>query len=215
MEFDITSFTKRIRELMYEQFPFENEDINQKKHAKRPEHIKDVAFKNNETMRLDDNTLVFEIGNPYAEEKYPYYHILEDAPAIRKRDRGTARTKGSQDKVAVAGGKRDYGRIDFNGKTFSKEYSRNVRGERNRRSNVSRWARDYMGRDYYINRDANAYENVHYQYIEKMLNTNILDTVALEFGLKRGRTQSTGLGEEYQAQQDEENQLVNILDSFD
>lgn len=213
MEFDITSFTKRIRELMYEQFPFENEDINKQKHAKRQDHIRDVAFKQNDTMHIDDNTLVFEIGNQIAEEHYPYYHILEDAPVIRKKGRGTTKTRGSQDKVVVAGGKRDYGRIDFNGKTFSKEYSRNVRGERKKIVYNAQRNIEFGGKSYTINRNANYYENIHYQYIENMLNGSILDTLALEFGLQRGRTQSTGLEEEYQAQ--ESNLISDILDSFD
>ena len=33
--------------------------------------------------------LIFDIGNEYAEREYPYYHILEDAPVIRKKGKGT------------------------------------------------------------------------------------------------------------------------------
>lgn len=219
MEFTIANFVQSMREKMYSAFPFELEEINKKKHANRPGHIRDVAFMNNQVITLDENTLMFEIGNTYAEERYPYYHILETAPYIRKRGRATDKTKGSQARIEYRG-KRDYEKVSFNGKTYSKEYARNVRGQRNRRGQVSHWATDYMGRDYFINREADAYENIHYQYIEKMLNNFVLDSLAVEFGLKRARTQSTGLEEEYQAQSfDEHSSLADMvsamIDSFD
>ena len=169
----------------------------------------DVAFKNNPVIYNTDQN-IFEIGNENAEEKYPYYHILEDAPVIRKRGRGTKKTKGSQAEVENLG-QRDYNRVSWNGKTFTKEYSRNVRGSRKRLASVSHWTTDYMGNDVFINREANAYLNEHYHYIEKMLNDyGILDTLASEFNLKRGRTIDTGLAEEYFSQEDAD--MTNILD---
>lgn len=73
------------------------------KHGEFNEEIRDVAFKNNQTIVVSENEYTFDIGNEYAEEHYPYYHILEDAPYIRKRDRGTAKTRGSQAKVEKLG----------------------------------------------------------------------------------------------------------------
>lgn len=203
MEFTLDSFTKRLRELMYNRFPYENEEINKLKHPDRNEHIRDVAFKNNPTFTTGENEKVFEIGNEYAEEYYPYYHILEDAPYIRKRDRATSKTKGSQAKVEKLAD-RDYNKISFNGKTYTREYARNVRGKRSRLSSVSYWASDNNGDKIWINRESNSYLNVHYQYIETMMNTSILDTLASEFNLRRGRTKSSGLKEDYEA--------LNIID---
>ena len=193
---------------MYNRFPYENDIINELKHPNRTEHIRDVAFKNNMTYTMDENTLVFEIGNDFAEENYPYYHILEDAPYIRKRDRATAKTKGSQAKVEELA-KRDYNIISFNGKIYTKEYARNIRGSRNRLSSVSHWATDSRGDKLWINRESNSYLNTHYKYIEKMLNTTIIDQLAMEFKLRPMRTKITSLKEDYEALN-----LVDIINSM-
>lgn len=207
MEYNIADFTTRLRELMYLAFP--NLPERGKNASGTPKHktdnqeIRNVAFKNNLTISELDQT-IFEIGNELSEEKYPYYHILEDSPVIRKRGKGTKKTKGSQAEVKELG-KRDYGIVKWNGKTFSKEYTRNVRGSRNRLASVSHWEGDT-----FVNRESNAYQNTHYHYIENMLNGGILDTLATEFGLKRARTIDTGLAEEYFSQDDAD--FGNILD---
>lgn len=209
MEYTIDAFTNRLRELMYAQFPYEPDSITRVKHKKRPLHIRDVAFMQNEVMG-DETTRTFDIGNENAEEKYPYYHILEDAPVIRKRGRGTAKTRGSQVEI-VNLGERDYNRISWNGKTYSKEYSRNVRGTRNRIGKVSHWGKSEAGEDIFVNREANAYLNIHYHYIEKMMNEGgILDTLAIEYNMKRKRTIDSGLEEDYLSQDDS---IVAIMDS--
>ena len=211
MEYDIESFTSTLISLMYAQFPYESDVISRAKHKKRPLHIRDVAFKNNEVIKEGD-TMTFEIGNVFAEEKYPYYHILEDAPVIRKRGRGTKKSKGSQAEI-VALGERDYNRITWNGKTYTKEYARNVRGKRSRIGKVSHWGEDESGESIFINREANSYLNIHYKYIEKMLNEGgILDTLAITYNLKRKRTVNTGLEEDYLSQGDG---IVDIMDSHD
>lgn len=206
MEYNITDFTTQLRNLMYARFPYEHDSINLQKHKKRPKHIRDIAFMENEVMNTGDTT-IFEIGNEQSESEYPYYHILEDAPVIRKRGRGTTKTKGTQEMIKEKG-KRDYGYVYWNGKTFTKEYSRNVRGSRKRLSSVSHWTTDYMGNDLFINREANSYLNVHYQYIEKMLNNGILDEIATMFNLKRARTVNSGLVEEFA---DQENVSVDAI----
>lgn len=217
MEFTIDAFTTRLRDLMYERFPrLPGRGFNPSGSPKHGgeftppfnDEIRDVAFKNNPTYTLDMDTMAFEIGNDYAEEHYPYYHILEDAPYIRKRNRATDKTKGSQAKVEELS-KRDYNVIGFNGKIYTKEYSRNVRGARSRLSSVSHWATDYNGNKVMINRDSNSYLNVHYQYIEKMMNTSILDQLAMEFGLKKPITQVTSLKEDYEALS-----IVDIINSL-
>lgn len=208
MEFSIDLFTQRLRDLMYNSFPYENNEINQKKHSTRIGHIRDVAFKNNETIRLGDDQLTFDIGNVYAEERYPYYHILEDAPYIRKRDRATTKTRGSQEKVEYLGA-RNYNNISWNGKTYTKEYAKNVRGKRSRLSKVSHWATDYNGNRVMVNRESNSYQNVHYHYIENMLSLHT-QTLAIDFGLKLKRVQDSGLGDDY-----EMSKIIDIFNSFE
>lgn len=181
------------------------------KHGQYNEQIKDVAFKNNPTIFVDENTQSFDIGNEYSEEHYPYYHILEDAPYIRKRDRSTEKTRGSQAKIESLKD-RNYSFPTWNGKTFTQEYRRNVRGKRNRIGKVSHWATDYNGNKIFINRDADSYLNEHYQYIEKMLNGYIIDEIAAEFGLKPLRTEKTGLEEELAMEWGED--VSTILDIF-
>lgn len=215
MEFTISSFTERLREMMYNNFPSlidRGRNPNGSfKHGEYNEQIKDVAFKNNPTIMVDENQYTFDIGNEYAEEHYPYYHILEDAPYIRKRNQGTAKTRGSQAKVEKLGD-RNYNFPTWNGKTFTQEYRRNVRGKRNRLGQVSHWVTDYKGDKVFINRESNSYLNEHYQYIERMFNDIILDAIALEFGLKRARTEKTGLEEELAMEWGED--VSTVLDIF-
>lgn len=215
MDFNISEFTTRLRELMYNHFPAlidrGKNPSGSYKHGNYNEQIKDVAFAKNPTIVVDENTLSFDIGNEYAEEHYPYYHILEDSPVIRKRNQATDKTKGSQAKVEKLS-ERNYNKVEWNGKTFTKEYEKNVRGKRNRLSQVSHWATDYAGNKIFINRESNAYHNEHYKYIEKMLNGIVLDQVAIEFNLKRARTQNAGLTEEYVVDHaDEITALIGIL----
>ena len=181
------------------------------KHGEYNEQIKDVAFKNNPTIMISENEYTFDIGNEYAEEHYPYYHILEDAPYIRKRNQGTAKTRGSQAKVEKLS-ERNYSFPTWNGKTFTQEYRRNVRGSRNRLDKVSHWVTDSKGNKVFVNRESNSYLNEHYQYIERMLNDIILDAIALEFSLKRMRTEKTGLEDELAMEWGED--VSTVLDIF-
>ena len=214
-EFNITSFVVSLRERMYNHFPnLKDRGRNPNgsfKHGQYNEEIRNVAFKNNPTIIVDENTQSFDIGNEYSEEHYPYYHILEDAPYIRKRDRSTAKTRGSQAKVESLKD-RNYSFPTWNGKTFTQEYRRNVRGKRNRIDKVSHWITDSSGNKKFINREADSYLNEHYQYIERMLNEHIIDEIAVEFGLKPLRVQKTGLEEELAMEWGED--VSTILDIF-
>ena len=213
-EFSLSSFVERLRGLMYDNFPnLPNRGFNKSgsfKHGAYNEEIKDVAFEKNPTIVLDENSMCFEIGNDYAEEHYPYYHILQDSQYIRKRDKGTDKTKGSQAKVEKLSA-RDYGRVSWNGKTYTKEYSRNVRGSRNRLDKVSHWITNSKGEREFINRESNTYLNVHYKYIDRMLDDKIVDFIALEYNMKSMRKKDTGLKEEYESQ----NNIIEILNSFE
>ena len=211
-EFSLASFTEDIRKNLYDNFPYESDAVKDVKHKKTPLHIRDIAFGYLPSF-TENETIYFEIGSDYAEEYYPYYHILEDAEVIRKRGKGNKQSKGSQAQVEIAGGKRDYGRIKFNGKTYSQEYRKNVRGERSRIGKASYKVVGSDGRVYKINADANYYKNKHYHFIERILN-NTLPWIAQANGLRMGRTEITSLENEYGEQQ-QSDLIMNTLNSFE
>ena len=203
MEYTINGFVNKLRDMMYQLFPSESETLKMAKHSTRPLHIKDIAFMYLPiNASIDGNTITFDIGSTYAEEYYPYYHILQDAPVIRKRNKGDEKTRGSQAKVSNLG-KRDYGRVDFNGKTFTREYEKNVRGKRESVVNKSTQYIYMGGQKIKINRSANSYKNIHYHYIDNMLNV-IAPEIANYFGLKLKRVSDSGLKEEYDLQSEED-----------
>ena len=203
-EFNINDFANSIRAELYERFPYEDDAIKMSKHATRPAHIRDIAL--GLTFTSNDQA-IFEIGNDYAEEYYPYYHILEDAEVIRKRGRGTKKSKGSQAQITKLS-ERDYARISFNGRTYSREYQKNVRGKR---SMASKGTIRVVGADgvvYNINKNASYYTNKHYHYIERILDT-ILPWIAPAFGLRTGRVERTSLESDY-----EENNSYDLKSSI-
>lgn len=213
-EFNLESFTNAIRQNLYDNFPKESDFLKDRKHKDRPLHIRDIAFGYLPNIYSNENTIYFDIGDEYSEEYYPYYHILEDADVIRKRGKGTKTSKGSQDQITQLG-KRDYGRISFNGKTYSREYRKNVRGER---SKISKSTYNIVGSDgrvWKVNKDANYYKNIHYHYIERILDS-ALPWIAQSFNLKMRRTELTDLSSEFQEQseQDMTSKIMNIIDSF-
>lgn len=218
IEYNIYNFTQRLRQLMYDRFPnLKDRGKNASgsfKHGMYNEEIRDVAFMRNPTMTVTENQLTFDIGNAYAEQYYPYYHILQDSPYIRKRNQSTAKTRGSQAKVEKLSA-RDYNIIQWNGKSFTREYARNVRGKRNRIGNVSHWATDSQGNEIFINRESETYLNEHYQYIEKMLDMCVTD-LAIEFNMKALRVKHTGLEEDLANQWGTTpNNILDIFQSFE
>lgn len=223
MPFDISVFTDRLKMLFLNSplFPdmkgdYVNEwgvtQSDRSKHPKRePLKLKKATEDSiNSSMTKIQDMVTFDIGNEQMEKTHPYYHILENTPYIRKKDRGTAKTKGSQAKVENLG-HRDYERVEWNGKTFKKEYSKNIRGSRNRLDSVSHFITDSKGNRKMINRESSSYLNEHYRYIERILDSGILVTLAEEQGLKLApRKIDTGLAEEYFGQL--EQPPLNILD---
>lgn len=213
-EFNITAFTNRLKRLILDsnQFPYmRDEELDKAKHPRRnPLHLKE-ALDNTAVITGSGTTLIFDFGSESLENSHPYYHILQQAPYIRKRGKGNDKSKGSQAKVEDVG-RRDYERISWNGKTFTKKYSKNIRGSRNRITKVSHWTEDYSGKRVFVNRDSNEYQNIHYKYIDNILNTSVVDTIAMEFNLKRGRTMNGGLEEELSLQQ--YNDLFDVFSSL-
>ena len=194
MDYNINDFTKRLRELMESYFPYEDDSINEKKHKNRLGHIKQVAFKDNPTETLSENMLAFNIGNAKSESEYPYYHILENAPVIKKKGRATKESRGSQQYVYPMS-KRDYEKVTLKGKTFSKEYVKNIRGARKRVVENSTQYVKIGNKTFKINKNADSYKNVHYQYIEIML-SHIVNTLSSEFRMKI-KFSSSGLKDDY------------------
>ena len=227
MPFDINVFASRLKELFVNSPLFPNMPENyvnewgvvqsdrEKHKGREPLKLKTVVEQCiNTTTIKEQDIITFDIGNEQMERSHPYYHILETSPVIRKRDKGTDKTKGSQAKVEDVS-KRDYERVSFNGSTFSKEYHKNVRGKRNRLDSVDHYITDNSGHVKRVNRESNSYQNVHYMYIERILDSGILDTIAQEQGLKLMRKKNTGLAEEYLMQNDyEQSSLQDIIDSF-
>ena len=223
-EFEIGAFTQRLYNLFLESpiFPVSvdpyispkgyKQSLSSKHKSRLPDiHLKAITRKCIEqSISYGDNIVSYNIGNEQMEANYPHYHILEDAPYIRKAGMGTEKTRGSQAKVEV--GKRDYNQVIWNGKTFTREYAKNVRGSRKRTDSVSHWITNSNGEREYINRDSNTYANEHYHYIENILDSGILEKLAAEFGAKLMRKQTTGLEVDLADEWGEE--VNTVLDAF-
>lgn len=210
MEYTIDLFVEKLRDMMYVLFPYENDSVNKKKHKNRQGHIADIAFKNLPVLAENVDIRSFNIGSDYAEQNYPYYHILQQAPTIRKKGRGTDKSKTNQRYVQDLS-KRDYEQVYWNGKTFVKEYQKNIRGSRSQTLNKATHYEVKNGRIVKVNKNANSYVNIHYQYIDKMLD-DIAPRIAYEFDMKLGRKQNAGLAEEFAYQQGTD--LETIMDIF-
>ena len=208
MDYNINDFVGVLRNEMYHRFPYEKNDINLMKHKGRTFNIRDVAFMNNPLQVINEDMIVFDIGNEFAEKYYPYYHILEDSAVIHKKDRGTEKSKGDQSYIENLG-QRDYGKISFNGKMFSKDYDKIVGEERDRAVSYSTRYTNINGKRVKVNRASNTYENIHYHYIEKMLSI-IAPLIAGKFGGQYLGQSSNGLAEEFMMDM---NNLPTIEDS--
>ena len=205
-------------------FPYmQDEEQDQSKHPNRnPLHLKDAIF--DTLMPIHSiNSITFDIGNENLERTHPYYHILQEAQVIRKRNRGTNKTKGSQALIEDSG-KRDYTKImqvkTQKGYKYAQEYRRNVRGARSLVDKSSHWTTNTSGDRVFVNREASYYNNIHYKYLDNMLDNGIVDMLASEFGMTRKSKQFTGLEDEFFMQEaiendyDEATSMVGILNSF-
>ena len=215
MDFSVSLFANRLFDYLVNssKFPYmKDEALDRSKHSKRnPLHLQQ-AIKERKIITGTDTSMMFDIGNETLELSHPYYHILQQAPVIRKKYKGTKKTKGSQDLIKNREA-RDYEQVSFGGKfggKLFKEYSKNVRGERNRNEKVSHWKANV-----FENKDANSYVNIHYKYIDKILDEDVVDRLALEFGLKKRRKEDSGLTEELAMQWGtDEATIVDIMNSF-
>lgn len=219
MEFSINGFADTLREVIYDNFPYgvERNPSGSLKHPNAPEHIRDVAFMRLPVVYQQDSVL-FDIGSDFAEERYPYYHILEDSQVIHIRNKATKSSKGSQDKISNKRA-RDYGRVNWNGKTFTQEYKKNVRGSRSKIGSARQYYVDSNGVVYRINEKANTYVNRHYKYIEKCIEIAI-PILSANYGLKPMRVKNEGLSEEYSLQLNQDSgidfgtNIISAISSF-
>ena len=221
-EFDLLSFVFKLKEFFAnsKNFPYManeytkgwvNQNSSQKHPNRSPAHLRDEAKTcMARTQVIAENTITFDYGDENMEKNYPHYHILQQAPVIRKKGKATKKTRGSQANVKDIS-KRDYEIVSWNGKTFTKEYQRNVRGSRNRLENVSHWKDDV-----FQNSTANSYANIHYKYIDNILDNEVVPKLASEFNLKAMRKQDSGLAEELAMQLNtNESTILDIFQSFD
>lgn len=191
MEYSIDNFTKTLKHLLYDFMPLSSEEQHALKHADRNWHMRDLALGNNIIVPLGTDSQYFEIGNENAEEKAPYYHILQDAQVIRKKGFGTKKSKGSQAFISDPK-KRDYGQASYkiskskNGKERINpyyEYRRNVRGKRSLVGKASHKVFNTQDNKMItVNRESKYYVNIHFDYIGRNLE-DICKILANEFDL--------------------------------
>lgn len=192
---DIYQFAKDIADIVVENIPLEEQAIFERKHKKRSDRLRNVARAEMKIVPVGNNIYVYELGSENLEEKFPHYHILEDAYTIKKRDRGTKKSKGSQAEVSDLK-KRDYGiekvtyKKQANGsyRRYSyQEYRKNIRGKRKPKIKTEIVVDKKTGETKEIN-VSNSYVNKHYHYIENTLDIQ-LPILAQKYGLKMKRVQ--------------------------
>ena len=216
MDFEKHTFSTRLRELFFDSpmFPImigdyvskwgQTQSDAQKHKDRNPTHLKQAAEQEvaNTVVETDD-TITFDYGSEKLERIYPYYHILQNSPVIRKAYKGTKKSKGAQIFQSIE--QRDFERVHWNGKTFVKDYKKSVRGSRREYDTTKKIKGEYY------NTHANQYLNVHYKYIDRILDSIVQD-LASEFGLIFRRKQNTGLAEEYAMKEDMS--LEDVLEAF-
>lgn len=196
MDYDIRDFVSFLREGMEDNFPIEPQEIFDKKHKNRKYHMVDVAFKKNPTEYLSNDLLVFDIGNEEAEKDYPYYHILEDSPVIRKRGRSTVTSRGSQQYVKNLG-QRNYSKVSLSGKMFRKEYGDWLDSMRKAVQTSSFEYVKENGKIVGVKKiESDTYFNSRYHYIENILGL-LIPSLESTFNIKYKGASDNGLVEEY------------------
>ena len=171
-------------------FPFDDGTRygNQKPRPQFKPHARNVALRNNFITVVSPDVQVFELGNETAERTAPQYHILEDAKQIANPGRGTAKSKGSQARIADKA-KRDYS-VEVpvaNKTTTTQEYRPSFKEGRRTYSNSQnlleqKWLYDQpkSGSKFRYNR--------HYAYIERILEKEVpLIASSLEINLESYR----------------------------
>ena len=219
MEFTLSNFAERLAQLIHSsklipdmgsfytnKHGYVQSDAS--KHSKRPQPRdlrSHISYSISSSLVMGENFATFDIGNEKMEKNFPYYHILQEAPTIRKAYKATVKSRGSE--YGKSPFEIDYERVYWNGKTFTKEYAKNVRGSR---VNLSKTQMHLNGQ--FINEGSNQYLNMHYKYLDRIAD-EVANALASEFNLKLGRKQDTGLIEEFAMQ--EGITVENVLAAFE
>lgn len=220
MEFSLNNFTERLMQLIHSSklMPdmgsfytdrYGDVQSDAKKHPNRPtprDLRSQISLSMSNSFVAGETINTFDIGNNDMERNFPYYHILQQAPTIRKAHRGTTKTKGSES-LYKNPAERDYERVHWNGKTFTKEYSRNVRGSR---INLNKTQMHIDGQ--WLNTSSGQYLNTHYKYLDRICD-EVAQQLAKDFDIKLGRKRDTGLIEEFAMQ--EEVSVEQVLEAFE
>lgn len=200
---DYNAFAKDIRDLLIDNIPVESDENFLKKHIKRGKKLFQAVAEDSQSQIIPVglNGYAFEMGSPNLELNFPHYHILEDAYTIKKRGKGTATSKGSQDKVADKS-HRDYSAwtvrenvrrnknpntgemIESKTRSVYQEYRKNVRGSRKPKEKYA-LVRDASGNKVWAN-VSTSYVNRYYHYIEKAMDIG-LPFIAQKYGLRMKR----------------------------
>jgi hypothetical protein len=151
-------------------FPFDDGTRygNQKPRPQFKPHAKNVALRNNFITVVSPDVQMFELGNEVAERTAPQYHILEDSKQIANPGRGTAKSKGSQARIADKA-KRDYS-VEVpvaNKTTTTQEYRPSFKEGRRSYSNSQGLL---VNKNYEARNEGKPFRyNKHYAYIERIL----------------------------------------------
>lgn len=170
-------------------FPYDKGD-KYWRNPKKP-HMLNIGLKENQTTQLNENSFYFDIGNEAAEAKAPQYHILEDAKIIRRPNKGTKKSLGTQATIREKE-KRDYGVVVARNTTQTKSSSfGKVEYIQEYRQNLGRnfWGQAEKSREqiermkYHYTYNRNWRPNAHWQYIERIL-TQIAPQMANDINAK-------------------------------
>lgn len=206
VEFDLGRFGKELQTKIASAIPFPTDvKRDEQKHKNRnPRHLKEevtTEFLSNYEI-LNGNQQAFNLGSERLETIYPHYHILEDAEVIHKAGLSTETSRGSQARLQEK--HRDYGAIVMkynknSGKwNMSQEYRKNVRGKRSALKKATVKVVKDNGvveeREVVVGtKSATTYPNVHYHYIERALDTRIVNELAIMFNLQVKRKKITDI----------------------
>jgi predicted secreted protein len=158
-------------------FPFDDgkREAGEKPRPQFKPHARNVALKNNYITVVSPDVQVFELGNERAERTAPQYHILEDAKIIANPGRGTAKSRGSQAKIADKA-KRDYSVDNFvsSSSKVSQEYRPSFKEGRRTYDLIAdkQWKKE-SNRKTFKTQNKFRY-NEHYAYIERILEKETL-----------------------------------------
>ena len=158
--------------------------------AKRAKpHMKDAALLANNVNSISETTHLFEIGNDNAEMKAPHYHILEDAQTIHYGNRRARRVVKNPDGTKSV---RAYGKVRSWGTTKSRGSQANAGASRDygkwSYSDDGKLRQEYRsgGKKKAPTETSTAYDNVHFHYIERIMEV-IIPEIASEIGGTVGR----------------------------